>query len=183
VTCTVRVEGVPGDSWYQDSVEGGGMLFGDVCHHIDLALFLAQSLPVEVSAFATRDPGHREDSWAITLRFANGGIGVVHYTSGSQKGLESETIEVVGGGRSARIVGFRRLTLRGGSGGSMHRFQPDRGQQPMLQAMVAQFAGAPGATDLTESFLASAQALLAAQRSIAERRIVNVEARFPFGIS
>ena len=183
VTCTVRVEGVPGDSWYQDSVEGGGMLFGDVCHHIDLALFLAQSLPVEVSAFATRDPAHREDSWAITLRFANGGIGVVHYTSGSQKGLESETIEIVGGGRSARITGFRRLTLRGGSGGSMHRFQPDRGQKAMLQAMVAQFSGGPGATDGTESFLASAQALLAAQRSIAERRIVTVESRFPFGIS
>lgn len=182
VTCTVRVEGVPADSWYQDSVEGGGMLFGDVCHHVDLAIFLAQSLPVEVSAFATRDPGHREDSWAITLRFANGGIGVVHYTCGSQKGLESETIEILGGGRSARITGFRRLTLRGGSGGGMHKFQPDRGQKAMLQAMVAQFSGAPGATDSTESFLASAQALLAAQRSIAERRIVTVEARFPFGI-
>jgi polar amino acid transport system substrate-binding protein len=182
VTCTVRVEGVPADSWYQDSVEGGGMLFGDVCHHVDLAMFLAQSLPVEVSAFATRDPGHREESWAITLRFANGGIGVVHYTCGSQEGLESETIEILGGGRSARITGFRRLTLRGGSGGGMHKFQPDRGQKAMLQAMVAQFSGAPGATDSTESFLASAQALLAAQRSIAERRIVTVESRFPFGI-
>jgi hypothetical protein len=64
----------------------------------------------------------------------------------------------------------------------MHKFQPDRGQKAMLQAMVAQFSGAPGATDSTESFLASAQALLAAQRSIAERRIVTVESRFPFGI-
>ena len=183
VTCTVRVEGVPGDSWYQDSVEGGGMLFGDVCHYVDLAIFFAQSLPVEVSAFATPDPGHREESWAITLRFANGGIGVVHYTCGSQKGLDSETIEVLGGGRSARITGFRRLILRGGSGGGMRRFQPDRGQKAMLQAMVAQFSGTPGTTDWTESFLASAQALLAAQRSIAERRIVTVEARFPFSIS
>jgi polar amino acid transport system substrate-binding protein len=183
VTCTVRVEGVPGDSWYQDSVEGGGMLFGDVCHYVDLAIFFAQSLPVEVGAFATPDPGRREESWAITLRFANGGIGVVHYTCGSQKGLDSETIEVLGGGRSARITGFRRLMLRGGSGGGMRRFQPDRGQKAMLQAMVAQFSGTPGTTDWTESFLASAQALLAAQRSIAERRIVTVEARFPFSIS
>jgi hypothetical protein len=73
--------------------------------------------------------------------------------------------------------------LRGGSGGGMRRFQPDRGQKAMLQAMVAQFSGTPGTTDWTESFLASAQALLAAQRSIAERRIVTVEARFPFSIS
>ncbi len=183
ITCTVRVAHVPGESWYQDGVEGGGMLFGDACHYIDLAIYLAQSLPVEVSAFATHDPGHREEAWAITLRFANGGIGVVHYTCGSQKGLESETIEVLGGGRSAQITGFRRLVLRGGASGSVRQLQPERGQKAMLQAMVGQFSGAPGATDFTESFLVSAQALLAAQRSITERRMVTMEARFPFTIS
>jgi hypothetical protein len=36
--------------------------------------------------------------------------------------------------------------------------------------------------DYTESFLGSAQALLAAQRSIRERRIVTMEPRFPFHI-
>jgi predicted dehydrogenase len=180
VTCTVRSAGVPADSWYQDSHEGGGVLFGDVCHYIDLAIVLSQSLPVEVSAFATADPGHREESWAITLRFSSGGIGVVHYTCGNQQGLEGETIEVLGGGRSATITGFRRLVLRGGPGGGSRRLQPDRGQKAMLEAMIAQFRGAPGAIDHTESFLMSAQALLAAQRSILERRIVTMEPRFPY---
>ncbi|HEX9395338.1 MAG TPA: bi-domain-containing oxidoreductase [Burkholderiales bacterium] len=182
VSCTVHVAAVPADSWYQDGIEGGGMLFGDVCHYVDLAMHLAQSLPVEVSAFATADPGHREESWAITLRFVNGGLGVVHYTCGSQKGLDGETVDILGGGRSARIVGFRRLDLRGGRSGSMRRFRPDRGQPAMLAAMMAQFSGAPGALDYSESFLASAQALLAARRSIAERRVVTLEPRFPFRI-
>jgi predicted dehydrogenase len=180
VTCTVRSAGVPADSWYQDNLEGGGVLFGDVCHYIDLAVCLSQSLPVEVSAFATVDPGHREESWAIALRFSNGGLGVVHYTCGSQHGLEGETIEVLGGGRSATITGFRRLVLRGGPGGGSRRLQPDRGQKAMLEAMMAQFQGSPGAVDYSESFLISAQALLAAQRSIAERRIVTMEPRFPY---
>jgi len=48
--------------------------------------------------------------------------------------------------------------------------------------MVAQFSRAPGAKDYTESFLASAQALVAAQRSITERRLVTIEPRFPFAI-
>jgi hypothetical protein len=65
----------------------------------------------------------------------------------------------------------------------VRQLQPDRGQKAMLQAMVAQFSGAPGAHDFTESFLASAQALLAAQRSIIERRVVTVEARFPFKLN
>lgn len=183
VTCSVRSAGVSADSWYQDEVEGGGMLFGDVCHYLDLAIHCAQSLPVEVSAFATPDPGHREESWAITLRFANGGLGVVHYTCGSQKGLEGETLEILGGGRSARIIGFRRLVLQGGPGGGMRQLQPDRGQAAMLRAMVAQFSGAPGAVDATESFLVSAQALLAAHRSIVQRRCVKMESRFPFGFT
>ena len=145
VTCTVRSAGVPADSWYQDEVEGGGILFGDVCHFIDLAIYFAQSLPVDVSAFATPDAGRREESWAITLRFANGGLGAVHYVCGSQKGLERETIAILGGGRSAQIIGFRRLILGGGLGGGMRQLQPDLGQKAMLQAMVAQFSGAPGA--------------------------------------
>jgi hypothetical protein len=53
----------------------------------------------------------------------------------------------------------------------------------MLQAMVAQFSGAPGAADYSESFLVSAQAVIAAQRAIVERRVVKIEARFPFAIS
>jgi hypothetical protein len=108
---------------------------------------------------------------------------VVHYVCGSQKGLDRETIDILGGGRSARIIGFRRLILRGGLGGGMRQFQPDLGQKAMLQAMVAQFSGAPGAVDYTESFLVSAQALLAAKRSIMERRIVTLEPRFPFSIA
>jgi hypothetical protein len=56
------------------------------------------------------------------------------------------------------------------------------GQKPMLEAMVAQFSRTAGASDYTESFLVSAQALLAARRSIAERRTVTMEPRFPFTI-
>lgn len=183
ITCTVRAAGVPADSWYQDKTEGGGILFGDVCHFIDLAIHFAQSLPLEVAAFASPDPAHREESWAITLRFANGSLGVVHYVCGSQEGWERETIDILGGGRSAQISGFRRLVLRGGRGNGTRNLQPDLGQKAMLQAMLAQFSGAPGGVDYTESFLVSAQALLAAQRSIVQGRVVKLEPRFPFALS
>jgi predicted dehydrogenase len=182
VACTVRSTAVPADSWYQDPIEGGGVLFGDVCHFIDLCIWLQQSLPTEVSAFATPDPSHREESWAVTLRFVNGGLGVVHYVCGSQKGWDRETVDIMGGARSARISGFRRLMLNGSQRRGKQLLQPDMGQKPMLEAMVAQFSRKAGASDHTESFLVSAQALLAARRSIAERRMVTIEPRFPFTI-
>jgi predicted dehydrogenase len=183
VVATVRAAPVPADSWYQDPAEGGGVLFGDVCHFIDLAIWFAKSLPVEVHAIATPDPSHRHESWAIQMRFASGGIGIVHYVCGSQEGWERESVDVLGGGRSARLSGFRELKLRGGAGNRhIKRLQPEAGQKAMLEAMMAQFRRASGAEDYTESFVLSAQALLAARRSIAERRVVTIETRFPFAL-
>jgi len=180
VNVTVRSAGVPADSWYQDPAEGGGVLFGDVCHFIDLAIWFSQSLPVEVHALATPDPGHREESWAVTLRFANGGIGLVHYTCGSQNGLEHDTVDVLGGGRSAHLSGFRSLVLRGGAGRRTSKLEPDLGQKAMLERMLGQFQRAAGARDETESFVVAAQALLAAHRSIRERRVVTMGTVFPY---
>src|SRR5260370_37101075 len=140
VTCTVRSAGVPADSWYQDKVAGGGILFGDGRHFLHLAIYLAQTLPVEVGAFATPDPGHREESWAITLRFANGGLGVVHYTCGSQKGWDRETIDILGGARSAQIIDFRPLILRCGRAGGAPHFPPDLPHKPMPPAMLTQLS-------------------------------------------
>jgi len=181
VSCTVRSAGVPSDSWYQDPAEGGGILFGDVCHFIDLAIHFSASLPLEVHALATPDASHREESWAIQMRFASGGIGTVHYVCGSPEGYAREVVDIQGGGRSARIVGFRELALRGGSAKKrVVRLQPDAGQKAMLEAMAAQFSRSAGALDRTDSFVVAAQALLAAHRSIRERRVVTLGTQFPY---
>jgi predicted dehydrogenase len=181
VTIAVRSAAVPADSWYQDPAEGGGVLFGDVCHFIDLAIHYSASLPVEVHALATPDPGHREEAWAIQLRMANGGLATVHYTCGSQSGFTRESAVVLGGGRSANLTGFTRLVLRsGGAPRQIVRLQPDLGQAEMVKRMVAQFRGAAGTHDETDSFVVAAQALLAAQRSIRERRMIALDTSFPF---
>jgi predicted dehydrogenase/threonine dehydrogenase-like Zn-dependent dehydrogenase len=184
VVCTVRSSSVPADSWYQDPAEGGGILFGDVCHFIDLAIWFQRSLPVEIHAFATRDPGHREESWAIQIRFANGGLSAVNYVCGNQQGWERETIDVLGGGKSARISGFRNLTLNGaGRSRKSSSLQPDLGQKAMLDAMIAQFSRAKGAIDHTESFIVATQALLATHRSIQEQRVVFMNTHFPYDLT
>jgi polar amino acid transport system substrate-binding protein len=183
VNCTIRKASMPGDSWYQDASEGGGMLFGDVCHFIDLAIWFQQSAPLEVHAFAAGDPGQAEESWTIQLRFLNGGLGTVHYVCGSQHGFVGETVDILGGGRSASMSGFRKLTLNDGHrarGTSL--LQPDLGQKAMLHAMTAQFACEPGAADHTASFILATQALLAAHRSIRERRVVLMRPNYPYGL-
>ncbi|MGH7742539.1 MAG: Gfo/Idh/MocA family protein, partial [Candidatus Eiseniibacteriota bacterium] len=183
VSCTVRSAGVPADSWYLDPQEGGGLLFGDVCHFIDLGVGFQNSALIEVHAFSTPDAGHREESWAIQMRFEDGSISTVHYVCGSERGWEREVVDILGGGRSARISGFRRLELRGASKArGESKLQPDLGQRAMLERMMAQFSRAPGSVDDTERFVRSAQALLAAQRSILERRVVLMDREFPYSL-
>ena len=82
-----------------------------------------------------------EESWTIQLRFANGGLSTVNYVCGSQQGFVGETVDILGGGRSAAISGFRKLTLNDGHRArSTSLLQTDLGQKAMLQAMMAQFA-------------------------------------------
>ncbi len=183
IHCQVYATAPPPDSWYQDDAEGGGLLFGDVCHFIDLAIFFAESLPTGIHALATHDPLHRHDSWTIQIQFANGSLASIRYICGSQLDYERETIDISGGGRSAHLVGFRRLTLYAGSRKKVVRLaQPDLGQKPMLEAMRAQFQETTASEDSTGSFILSTQALLAVRRSIQQRQVVALESRFPFQI-
>jgi hypothetical protein len=105
----------------------------------------------------------------------------LHYTCGSQTGQVREVVEVLGGGRAARLEGFRTLVLRGGGAPRRTvRLQADLGQKAMLEEMTAQFRREAGALDQTETFVLAAQALLAVQRSILERRVIRLSTRFPF---
>ena len=52
----------------------------------------------------------------------------------------------------------------------------------MLEAMMAQFSRAPGAVDYTDSFIVATQALLAAYRSIKERRVVLMRPSYPYAL-
>ena len=159
------------------------MLFGDVCHFIDLAIWFQHSLPLEVHAFATSDPGHGEESWMIQLRFANGGLSTVQLRLRKPARLCRRDGRYPGGGRSARISGFRKLTLNDGRRArNSSLFQPDFGQKAMLEAMMAQFSREPGAVDYTDSFIVATQALLAAHRSIRERRVVLMGPSYPYAL-
>jgi hypothetical protein len=68
-----------------------------------------------------------------------------------------------------------------GEGRRVQAFENDMKQvRPFGIVLEAAVSGAPEALDYTESFLMSAQALLTAQCSFAQRRVVKIEPRLPF---
>ena len=74
--------------------------------------WLANSLPVSVSTISLPDGQlYREDNVNITIKFANGSIGVLYYLANGDKSHPKERCEVFCGGRVAVLDDFRKVDL------------------------------------------------------------------------
>jgi len=128
---------IPADSWIQDPGIGGGRIVGEVCHFVDYLIFVADSLPVSVHAFAAGDPLHLNDIVTINLAFENGSIGSIIYTSNGSKSLPKELVEVHGHGVSCVIEDFKKLTIYSDSRKKEKKLMvQDKGQRYEIKAFI-----------------------------------------------
>lgn len=128
------------ESWVQDAKAGGGRIIGEGCHWIDLMAFLTGS-PVtlvtstrvgESSGLAVRD-----DKMTITLSFADGSIGTLHYFGNGDKSYDKETMEVFCDGRVLRLENFRRLIGYGWPGFSKMKLgRQDKGHREEFRQLT-----------------------------------------------
>jgi predicted dehydrogenase/threonine dehydrogenase-like Zn-dependent dehydrogenase len=135
---TVNAGAVPATHWVQDRRVGGGRIIGEACHFVDLLRFLAGQ-PIVDSRVETLGGGeaNQGDSVAITLRFADGSIGTVHYLANGHRAFPKERIEVFCAGRVLQLDNFRRLRGYGWPGfRTLHLWRQDKGQRALVQAFV-----------------------------------------------
>ncbi len=103
---------LPADHWLNDLQQGGGRIFGEVCHFVDFLCFLTGSSPVEVQTRSLANAGqYSNDNVECSLRFANGSLGTISYFANGDRAYSKERIEVFGGGSVAVLEDFRRLDL------------------------------------------------------------------------
>jgi predicted dehydrogenase len=103
---------IPLGHWTQDLEQGGGRIIGEVCHFVDLMLYLAGSSLKSVSAKALPNQGkYSDDNVVITLEFENGALGSIIYLANGDKSFSKERIEVYRGGAVGVIDDFRYLEL------------------------------------------------------------------------
>jgi predicted dehydrogenase/threonine dehydrogenase-like Zn-dependent dehydrogenase len=139
---TMNAGAIPADHWTQDTEVGGGRIIGEACHFIDLMRYLAGSEIVSVQARRMGDaPGVAitEDKAAITLGFADGSFGTVHYLANGAASFPKERVEVFAAGRVLQLDNFRKLKGFGWPGfKTMNLWKQDKGQG----ACAAAFLGA-----------------------------------------
>lgn len=107
MTMTVNAGAVPPGHWTLDPEVGGGRILGEACHFLDLLRHLAGAPIVE--ARATGMDAALPDTATLTLKFADGSIGTVHYFANGNKGLPKERLEVFVGGGVLQLDNFRKL--------------------------------------------------------------------------
>ncbi len=169
------------DHWMNDPEQGGGRILGEVCHFIDLTMFLASSPIAEASASPVGNSSrYSGDNVLIALRFANGSRGTISYLANGDRSFSKERIEVFGGGSTAVLEDFRRLELvRGGRKQTMRsRFRQDKGHVAEWAAFVqsVQSGGAPPIA--FEDIVCSTLATLCVQESVAVGAPVTVNPSF-----
>jgi predicted dehydrogenase len=133
---------VPPEHWVHDPHEGGGRIIGEVCPFVDWMHYLTGAAPRRVYAQALPGGGRHiaEDNVLITVTFADGSVGTIHYLANGDPRAPKERIEVLGNGAVVIIEDFQSgYVLRQGKRMALgHRLwsRQDKGHAAELQAFM-----------------------------------------------
>lgn len=134
---TVNAGAIPAEHWAQSAAEGGRIV-GEGCHFVDLLRFLVGAKIVRTQARGVR-PGNGRlcDTATLTLEFADGSVGTVHYFANGARSVPKERLEVFCGGGVLQLDNFRRLTGFAWPGFSkMNLWSQDKGHAAEMAAFI-----------------------------------------------
>jgi predicted dehydrogenase len=158
----VNAGAIPGDSWIQRE-EGGGRILGEACHFVDSLTYLCGSLPVDVQAAAAQGHG---DAVSAILRFADGSVGTIIYSSLGDPSLPKEYLEAFGAGRAVTLNDFHELTLHAGGKSKTVKAAQDKGQGALVAAFLAAAQGKAPAPIPLEEIDAVSRATIAIEEAL-----------------
>lgn len=161
---------LPPDHWTRDPETGGGRILGEGVHFFDFLRWLAGSEAVSVEAARIGSDSQlapEEDNLSVHLRFADGSLGTVLYTTVGNLGLGKERVEVFAGGGAAVIDDFRGVRFAGMPGKSVQSRSEDKGQFAIMANFIAAIRGETELSVTAEDGLAATRIALDALASAA----------------
>jgi predicted dehydrogenase/threonine dehydrogenase-like Zn-dependent dehydrogenase len=123
---------LPKDHWVHDPKIGGGRIIGEICHFIDLAVYIAGSNITSIYADALKEPNNLMDTLVINLSFENGGIANISYFSNGSKKVPKEYFEIFCNGQTVIIHDFKTMEIYGKSISKMKLKTQDKGHKKEL---------------------------------------------------
>jgi predicted dehydrogenase/threonine dehydrogenase-like Zn-dependent dehydrogenase len=138
INCRVNSPGIANGYWMADPAIGGAIL-GEACHFIDLMYWMLDSEPVQVAAYSLppeqKEPAG-ENNLAATIRFADGSVATLAYSTVGSKTSNGERVEIFGQGFGVMTEDFKRLRIARGMRRESSKIWPDKGYGSQMQSFV-----------------------------------------------
>lgn len=165
---------IPEDHWVNDLQQGGGRIVGELCHFIDLFVFLSGSPVreiVSVNMGSTTDS--RTQNAAVMIKSENGSIGSLQYQASGHSSYPKERIEIHQMQKTAIIDNFRKTTFYGVKMNNLKTAQ-DKGQKNMLRQWLNMLQNGGDAPVSYDEIINVSFATLAAVESLKTGSWINI---------
>jgi predicted dehydrogenase len=165
----------PSTHWMQHPDQGGRFI-GEGGHFVDVMQFLCGALPISVYAVAPTDSARRynNDNVLLTITFADGSVGTIHYLANGADAVEKEYLEVFGDSKTARMWNFKKLECAVGRKKSSTSFSGDKGHAAEMNALLDGFESGAGSPISIESLVATSRVTFASMESVRSNCVVQV---------
>jgi len=163
---------LPSTHWMQQPDQGGRFI-GEGGHFVDVMQFLCGALPTSVHAVAPTDTAGRynHDNVLVSITFADGSVGTIHYLAKGSNAVEKEYLEVFGDQKTARMWNFKKLECAVGRKKSSTSFSGDKGHAAEMKAVLDGFESGTGSPISLDSLAATSRATFAAMESVRTDRV------------
>ncbi len=115
---------VSAEHWVHSEEEGGSRIIGEVCHFVDMMLFLTDSEPIRVHAERLSGDNRtviNDDNVAIVIKFADGSVGNIIYTGSGDKAFSRENVEIFFDGKVIVLENYKETLIF--KSGKMKKFK------------------------------------------------------------
>jgi polar amino acid transport system substrate-binding protein len=172
---------IPATTWLHEEAEGGGMLVGEMCHFLDVMLFVCGEKPVTVYAQPVRVTNEMvgpQDNLTIVVGFDGGSAGTLNYNTIGDKAATKERLEVFGGGKVAILDDFRVLEkVAGGRRTRTKSSNQDKGQAQQLKKFVRALKEGLESPIPFDQLVKVMRIVFAAQMSMQSGQVIRLSAR------
>ena len=166
---------LPSTNWTQHPDQGGRFI-GEAGHFVDVLQFLTGALPVSVYAIAPADEArrYRGENLLISINFADGSAGTIHYLASGASAVEKEYLEVSAESKTARMWNFKKVECAVGRKKSIASFSGDKGHAAELKAVLHAFESGAGSPISIQALAATSRVTFAALESLRTLNVVRI---------
>jgi polar amino acid transport system substrate-binding protein len=173
----VNAGAIPKTSWIQDPLQGGRII-GEGCHFIDCMTYLCDALPVSVYAEGISGSNREiasHDIVSITVKFADGSVGTLHYFANGDSAVGKEYCEAFCENKTAIMDNFSKLSLFQGKKQKVVAMDGTKGHREEVLATVQSVKSGAEMPISYQELRAVTLATFAAEESLATGQRIEIQ--------